>query len=192
MFQIDIKRFFDSYRRHFGRVRPEQVAPIERLIGFINADTTLTDYRHAAYMLATVYGECGDTFEPVEEMFYLAGRVRNLDAYRRRKLRYYPWHGRGYVQLTWKANYIRAERELRVPLTKDPALAMVPKHAYQIMTRGMQAGWFTGKSLSDYINGHRCDYRNARRIINGTDKAAKFATWAKKFDSILSYAEVRA
>ena len=187
---IDVARFFDAYRREFGRVRPEQVAPLERLIGYINADATITDHRHAAYMLATVYGECGDTYEPVEEAFYLAGSVRDLDAWRRRNLRYYPWHGRGYVQLTWRANYARAEKLLDIPLTKDPTLAMVPEHAYVIMSRGMQEGWFTGKALADYINGRRCDYRNARRIINGMDKARKYAGWAQRFDRILSYAEV--
>jgi hypothetical protein len=187
---IDASRFFDAYRREFGRIRPEQVAPLDALIGFINDDETLTDHRHVAYMLATVHGECGDTYEPVEEAFYLAGRVRDLDAWRRRNLRYYPWHGRGYVQLTWRANYVRAERLLDIPLTADPTLAMIPANAYQIMSRGMQEGWFTGRSLTDYINGRKCDYRNARRIINGTDKMRQFAAWAQQFDRILSYAEV--
>jgi hypothetical protein len=188
---IDVARFFDGYRRQFGRVRQEQVAPLERLIIAIDDDDTITDYRHAAYMLATVHGECGDTYRPVEEGFYLAGRVRDLDAWRRRRLRYYPWHGRGYVQLTWRANYVRAQRKLGIPFAEDPTLAMHPQHAYPVMSRGMQEGWFTGRALSDYINGHRCDYRNARRIINGTDKAQKFAGWARRFDAVLNYAEVK-
>jgi len=191
MHTIDAARFFDAYRRHFGRVRDEQVPGLDALIGFINADPTLTDVRHAAYMLATVHGECGDTYQPVEEAFYLQGRVRDLDAWRRRNLRYYPWHGRGYVQLTWRANYVKAEDILGIDLTTHPELAMEPRYAYRIMSRGMQDGWFTGKSLSDYINGRRCDYKNARRIINGTDKMRKFARWAEQFDAILNYAEVR-
>jgi hypothetical protein len=187
---IDDGRFFDAYRREFGRVRSEQVPPLDSLIGFVNDDETLTDCRHVAYMFATVHGECGDTYEPVEEAFYLGGRVRDLDAWRRRNLRYSPWHGRGYVQLTWRANYVKAERLLDISLTADPTLAMVPANAYQIMSRGMQEGWFTGKSLYDYINGRKCDYKNARRIINGTDKMRQFAAWAQQFDRIISFAEV--
>jgi hypothetical protein len=187
---IDASRFFDAYRREFGRVRQEQVEPLDRLITYINDDLTLTDYRHAAYMLAAVHGECGDTYEPVEEAYYLADRVRDLDAWRRRNLRYYPWHGRGYVQLTWEANYRKAEKLLGYPFTKQPELVMAPKYAYKIMSSGMQEGWFTGRSLYDYINGRKCDYRNARRIINGTDKMRKFAAWAQRFDRIISFAEV--
>ena len=184
--KFDKTKFFSAYRKQFGRVRQEQVAPLDRLLDFINADKTLTDYRHVAYMLATVHGECGDTYEPVEEGFYLGRRAPGF----RSRLRYAPWWGRGYVQLTWLANYRKAEALLGVSFTKDPALAMVPEHAYSIMSRGMQEGWFTGKALGDYINGRKCDYKNARRIINGTDKMRKFAGWAKKFDSILCYARV--
>jgi hypothetical protein len=191
MHTIDVERFFDAYRRRFGRVRQEQVPGLDALVGFINADPTITDYRHAAYMLATVHGECGDTYQPVEEAFYLEGQVADLDAWRARNLRYWPWHGRGYVQLTWRANYAKAKDILGVDLIAYPAKAMEPKYAYRIMSRGMQEGWFTGRELSDHINGRRCDYRNARRIINGTDKARKFAGWAERFDAILSFAEVR-
>ena len=80
MNQIDHKRFFSAYRRQFGAVRQEQVAPLDRLINFINADATITDYRHAAYMLSTVLGECGDTYEPVEEGFYLGRRAAGTAA----------------------------------------------------------------------------------------------------------------
>jgi len=45
----------------------------------------------------------------------------------------------------------------------------------------MVNGWFTGKKLSDFT-----DYRNMRRIINGTDKAMEIAGFAKVFEMALN------
>jgi hypothetical protein len=50
---------------------------------------------------------------------------------------------------------------------------------------GMEEGWFTGKKLSDYINGGKADYYGARGIINGKDRAAEIATYAKAFEAAL-------
>jgi hypothetical protein len=44
---------------------------------------------------------------------------------------------------------------------------------------------FTGKNLADYIRPGSIDYRNARRIVNGTDKANRIAGYAKKFEEAL-------
>ena len=57
----------------------------------------------------------------------------------------------------------------------------------------MIAGWFTGKRLRDYIWGvPGCEndyawanYREARRIINGTDKAAEIAAIAADYERAL-------
>ena len=71
-------------------------------------------------------------------------------------------------------------------LYRKPDLAMVTKNAVVIMFDGMAEGWFTGKKLSDYIHGKTCDYVNARRIINGTDKASTLAGYATKFEAALA------
>ena len=42
----------------------------------------------------------------------------------------------------------------------------------------MVEGWFTGKKLSDYFN-EKTDYINARKIVNGLDKADIIAGYAK-------------
>ncbi|MBT0647223.1 hypothetical protein KJJ93_29975, partial [Escherichia coli] len=49
----------------------------------------------------------------------------------------------------------------------------------------MEEGWFTGKRLIDYINDQIKDYYNARRIINGTDKADEIKQIAEEFEHIL-------
>lgn len=137
-----------------------------------------------AYVLATTYHETAATMQPIAEYGHGKGRPYGepdpdtLQAY----------YGRGYVQLTWKDNYLRAQGVVinldtlvhDVPLVMQPDLAMKPVYAAQIAINGMADGWFTGRKLGDYlVNGHT-DYVGARRIINGTDKAETIAGYARE------------
>lgn len=135
----------------------------------------------AAYVLATVEHETNGTFMPVREAYW----VKNAETWRSRNLRYYPWYGRGFVQLTWKANYLEAGEKIGVDLIKDPDAAMQPDHAAKILVLGMVEGWFTGKKLSDYITLQSSEFVSARRIINGTDKDDEIAALAMKYDAEL-------
>ena len=132
-----------------------------------------------AYILATVKHETNDTFEPVVEAYWLSENWRRLN------LRYYPWHGRGFVQLTWEYNYKKASEKLGVDLISDPDKALDPKVSAEILVLGMIEGWFTGKKLSDYITLSHSDFLNARRIINGKDKKELIAKYAREYDYIL-------
>lgn len=140
--------------------------------------------RHqTAYVLATGYWETARTMEPVREAYYLG---RRAEAYRK-TLRYYPAYGRGFVQLTWQANYERAARELGIPhLATDYDLALDPDVAAQVLVVGSRDGWFTGHTLGRYISDIGQDYRGARRIINGTDCAAEIAQIAEAYENALS------
>ena len=64
---IDHTAFFNGYRSAFGRLKQGQVTGIELLGRNMEADTAMTDMRWAAYMLATVKHECGDTWQPIIE-----------------------------------------------------------------------------------------------------------------------------
>lgn len=141
-----------------------------------------------AYILATAYWETGKTMEPVREAFYLG---KKAEAYRK-KLRYYPWYGRGFVQLTWEENYVKAGKRLGVDFTKDPDLVMDPDYSARILVIGMEEGWFTGKDLDDYIDEvdendaeDRKEYESARRIVNGVDKKAEIAALAIDYEEAL-------
>jgi predicted chitinase len=135
--------------------------------------------RQAAYILATARWETAHTMKPVMEAFWLS------DAWRKRNLRYYPWHGRGYVQLTWEANYRRAGAILGRDLTTTPDVVMQPAISAEILVRGSLDGWFTSHKLTDHVNDTKADYINARRVINGTDKAAQIADLAKQYEAAL-------
>jgi hypothetical protein len=70
-------------------------------------------------------------------------------------------------------------------LIKDPDQVLRPMISYRIMSIGMRNGMFTGKKLSDYINNDKCDYKNARRIINGLDKWDVIKDYAETLEKIL-------
>ncbi|WP_321951739.1 lytic transglycosylase domain-containing protein [Paraburkholderia bannensis] len=97
----------------------------------------------------------------------------------------YKYRGRGYVQLTWKKLYRLTGEALVVDLVNNPDEAMDPRVAASIAAYGMDVGLFTGKKLSDYISDEHQDYVNARRIINGLDRAQDVAGFAVRFKEIL-------
>ena len=136
---------------------------------------------HIAYILATVSHETNGTFKPVEEAYWLS------DIWRSKHLYYYPYYGRGYVQITHKKNYNKFSKILHyqyyitVDLVKNPDRAMEKDIAIIILIHGMTSGSFTGKELLDYINDDIIDFINARRIINGKDKAKSIAEKAEEY-----------
>lgn len=149
----------------------------------------LTDLRWLAYILATVYHETAKTMQPIEEYGKGAG-YRYGKKIKRSGIPYtLPdklYYGRGYVQLTWFENYETMGRLLGIDLLNNPELALHPGIAADIMFEGMTKGNshfgdFTGKSLENYFNDTKADWVNARRIINGTDKAELIAGYGKKF-----------
>jgi hypothetical protein len=97
------------------------------------------------------------------------------------------WIGRGLVQLTHKANYAEMARRTGQPLDTDPALAMRMDIAVDILFIGMIDGVFTGKRLSTYFDGPLADWVDARRIVNGLDRAAGIAGYGKSYYAALSY-----
>ena len=131
-----------------------------------------------AYVLATVDHETAHTFQPVAEAFYIKP---DAEAWRKKNLRYYPYYGRGYVQLTWKNNYAMYGQLLGIDLVNKPDLAMDPRNALFVLVHGFKTGSFTGRKLTDYVNNHSTDFLNARRCINGTDCQAEIATAAQAF-----------
>jgi hypothetical protein len=128
-----------------------------------------------AYVLATVEHETNNTFKPVREAYWLS------ENWRKKNLRYYPYYGRGYVQITWQRNYDYFSKLLKVDMVKDPDIAMRENVSLFILVHGFKNGTFTGKKISDYINSNKVDFKGARRCINGTDCDVKIAKLAEKY-----------
>ncbi len=174
---LDRKKFFDGIRHgpFDGKLTAKQVKNIDAILNEWER-RKLTDLRELAYMLATVKWETAHTMEPNVE--------GGSEAYLRSK-RYYPWIGRGYVQLTWKRNYVkfraRVLKKFKVDIVENPNNALLQPVAAYIMFEGMYGGAFTGKRLWDYFNPNVTDWVGARKIINGTDKAREIAAIAKLF-----------
>ncbi|OQW87787.1 MAG: hypothetical protein BWK78_08740 [Thiotrichaceae bacterium IS1] len=202
MLTVDTTKFFENYRVQFDNLSNEQEEGLKAILEAFSQDPQLQDHRQAAYMLATTYHETARTFKPITEygkQSYFSkydgryGNTRSGDGYR--------YRGRGYVQLTFRANYRKASEKLSrltyrypngVDLESDPDLTLNPRIAADIMLLGMREGWFTGKNLGQYIQGDKKDYYNARRIINALDKAEDISRYAEKFEAVFNNAIVSA
>ena len=144
--------------------------------------------QQCAYVLATAWHETGgmrwlkEIWGPTSAQKRYEGRsdlgnTRPGDGKR--------YMGRGFVQITGKRNYTDWTKRLGIDLISDPDKAMQPTIAATILVDGMRLGTFTGKKLRDYINGSLVDYINARRVVNGTDRANMIAEYATEFDAAL-------
>ena len=100
------------------------------------------------------------------------------------------FYGRGYVQLTWWANYASAGPLLGMPAAfflQDPEQALEATYSYRLMSLCMRtgAGFANKNKFTDYFSGHDRHYVDARAMVNGTDKADKIANIAIAFEDIL-------
>lgn len=177
-----------------GSLSQSQVDGINALL---NAWASLGDgdNRKLAYVLATTFHETAQTMQPIYEEGsrdyfnkYEPGTPLGKELGNTIRGDGFLFRGRGFVQLTGRANYLKAGRALALDLAGTPDLALELSVAARVAFRGMTEGWFTGKKLGDYFTPTACDYLDARRIINGTDQAGKIAVYAKQFDVALTTA----
>jgi putative chitinase len=157
------------------------------------------DVRQLAYCLATSWHETARTMQPIKEhggsayftrMYdirgdrpHVARALGNVNPGDGAK-----FAGRGFVQITGRRNMALAGQLLDIDLIGNPDLALRPEFAAPILYEGMSEGWFTGKKLSDYFNATTDDPVNARRIVNGTDRAQLIAGHHRDFLSALNAA----
>lgn len=127
------------------------------------------DLRWLAYMLSTAFHETNQQMQPVREAYW----VKNAEAWRKSHLSYYPYYGRGYVQLTHPDNYKKAGAVVGHDLLSDPDKALDAGIATIVMFVGMEEGWFRGGSkphnLPRYFSSTVDDPVGARAIINGKE-----------------------
>ena len=176
-----MKQFFDIVRKDLGSLSQTQVEGIELLVSRMSK----LPIKHSAYILATAWHETAKTMQPIAEYGKGKGKKYGVPD----PVTGQTYYGHGYVQLTWKDNYDKANKRLKqlgiispsVDLVNNPDTAMQPLIASDILIIGMTEGWFTGKKLSDCTT-----YIEMRKIVNGTDKAALIASYAETFEKALA------
>lgn len=193
---MDKQKFLTLYQKKYKTLPQRAQSDLQVLLAFIAADPAFTSsdapttyapfksahhLRQAAYMLATAKHETANTFAPIEEY----GKGKGLPYGKPDRKTGLVYFGRGYVQLTWVKNYQTMGTVLGLPLYTQPDLALRYDVAYKIMSYGMTHGTFTGVALRRYINEGKTDYQNARKIINGTDKADLIAGYASAIEQML-------
>lgn len=181
--EFDETAFFAKLRTEFGSLSQQMVDGCKTLMAALKG----WPISWAAYGLATAYHETAHTMQPIKERGGEAYFKRMYDIMGERPAKARElgnvkpgdgarYAGRGYVQLTGRANYAQ------YGLAENPDDAMKPEVAARVLKDGMEKGRFTGKSLKDYLPG---DYIGARRVINGTDRAQMIADYAIKFEKAL-------
>jgi hypothetical protein len=162
----DRKKFFDIYRTRFGKLTQGQVDGLEFLLSKLEQSERIDTNSKRAYVLATIAWETAYTYQPITEY----GSEKYL-----KSKKYYPYIGRGYVQLTWADNYKKFGNALGIDLAAHPEYANEPETAWKILEMGMtdnhgvQDPDFTKYTLEDFFNAEKTDFTNARTIINPAD-----------------------
>jgi putative chitinase len=187
-----MKEFYDSLRKAFGPLSENQVSGLSQLL---TASEGLT-LRHRAYILATAWHETGpedsalhmtprrEIWGPTKAQLGYEGRADLGNTIMGDGKRY---AGRGFCQITGRRNFERASSLTGRDLVGNPDLALDPHIAALIMVDGMRRGWFTGKKMADYAN-----YKDMRRVVNGTDRADLIAGYADRFETALNAIKVSA
>jgi hypothetical protein len=161
---IDLELFRQNLTQNLAIYKPSQWDGFERITREFYKQN-LKDLRQLAYILATAMWETASTMRPITEY--------GGDAYLRAK-KYWPFVGRGYVQLTWDFNYAK------YGIKDNPERALEPEFAAFVIVDGMKNGTFTGKYLELYFNDKVDSPYEARRIVNGLDKAIEIAEYHKR------------
>lgn len=105
----------------------------------------------------------------------------------------YRFRGRGLSQITGRRLYQWASEVERMDFLANPdAFTTDIRYSAAAIVVGMTEGIFTGRELSDYIDGEKCDFVNARRTVNALDRAAGIAAFAVEFNDALAFAQVNA
>lgn len=192
-----------------GRLNQDQVAGCQAILALCAGRLPLS---WTAYVLATAYHETGHTMQPVREKGEGDGADADpwddyLEKYDTGRLAEalgntpeadgdgVLWMGRGLAQITGARNYRFANVRLHElgmlstaeSLEATPDLALRLDVAAAILVFGSLEGWFTTKTLNTYLPSTATpgQFANARRIINGADRADLIARIAMAFQAAL-------
>lgn len=180
---FDHTKYFDAVRESLfhGHLGEDQVTGQDAILTAWETYVDGEDLRWLAYMLATTYHETSQEMMPIEEYGKGSGQSYGIPDPETGQ----TYYGRGFVQITHRENYSRADAEMH--FTGDNSCewhadnALIPMVAARIMYAGMTEGWFRSdaqgpQTLKRYFSSSANDPFTAREIING-DKTT-IPSWA--------------
>jgi len=186
MLRFERKTYFDEVRDtlFYGKMDQGQVDGQEFIIDTWEDTRHAQDFRYLAYELATTIHETASTMLPIEEY----GKGKGMPYGVPDAITGETYYGRGFVQLTWKDNYIKMTPLVDplfpshpVDFAKTASQALIPELAAAVMFEGMERGMFRKddkgpQTLARYFDSDTDDPYGAREIING-DKH-KVPSWS--------------
>jgi hypothetical protein len=152
------------------------------------------DDRWLAYALGTTHHETDAKIQPIHEYgganYFKQKYEGRADLGNNQAGDGVRFHGRGYVQLTGRRNYTLMGTKFGVDLISSNQAAdraLNPQLAADIMFHGMEKGVFTGVGFAKFFSPTVENWVNARKIINGLDKANLVADYARRYYAAISH-----
>lgn len=198
--KVDRAKFFTAFESQFNRqLNSSQKQGYNAIFDYWDK-SNLDDNRWLAYVLATAFHETGEDMQPVREGFASTDQgsinaVTSLfnrgiigENYSLPEANGNSYFGRGLVQITWGDNYKKLGQAIGIgnKLYDNPSLALDMDITVKLLFVGMVKGLYTGHTLQKYFFDDRTDWFNARKIINGLDKAPLIEGYGQKFFKCLS------
>lgn len=190
------KQFYDIIRKELysNSISNSQFEGIEAVLN--EAERRQTPDEHLAYIFATIYHETDKTMQPIEEYGKGAKKPYGKKVKYNKQPYFVPdkiYFGRGLTQNTWFEVYESLTRLAKIQgkdwdFLNNPDLLLKMEQSIWATFEGMTKGIYTGKRLRDYFNAKINDPVNARRIINGTDKAKLISEYYNVFLKALQQA----
>lgn len=197
--KINRSRFYENFKKLFNtKLKQSQVDGFEAIFNewelWISKKWVDNDQRKLSYIISTDWHEGNRTMQPIKEIgsdsYFIAkywtnkrlakelGNLCAQDAIN--------FCGKGKPQLTGRGNYTKMSKLVGYDLVNNPDLMFDLKIATEVMFEGMLTGRslkgdFTGRHLGNYFSRTINDPVNARRIINGIDRAELIAGYHYKF-----------
>jgi murein DD-endopeptidase MepM/ murein hydrolase activator NlpD len=170
-----------------GKSRLEQ----ERLIIEEAKRQGITNPKQIAYILGTAQHE-SDQFQTLREYHDGSDYEFRRDLGNKQTGDGTRFRGRGYVQITGRANYEKYSKITGKDLVGNPKLAEDQTTARFILVDGIKRGTFTGVGLDQYTdNSGNVDYYGARRTVNRLDQAEKIAGYARNYEQRLTTGDLK-